>query len=100
MKAHSIGIAILIGLLGSVCWGAETGHCAAFAKDDDRYHCTALAMKSMTLCSQISTTDGMNYCKAMTGGSSGYCDKISGGKRAQCIAGVRLKQRQNLWGLS
>ncbi|MCF8148941.1 MAG: hypothetical protein K9J50_10335 [Sulfuritalea sp.] len=100
MKAHSLGIAILIGLFGSVCWGAETGHCAAFAKDDDRYHCTALAMKSMSLCSQISTTDGINYCKAMTGGSSGYCEKISGGFRARCLSGVRAMQRKNIWSQS
>lgn len=54
----------------------------------------------MNFCTQISSSDGANYCKAMIMGSSGYCEKISGGKRAQCIAGVRLKQRQNLWGLS
>jgi hypothetical protein len=86
-------------LIPTWCWAGSVD-CERHKDPDQRYLCTALTMKNMNFCSQISSGDGVNYCKAMIMGSSGYCEKIKGGQRAQCISGVRLKQRQSLWGLS
>jgi hypothetical protein len=86
-------------LIPTWCW-AGSADCERHKDPDQRALCTALTMKNMNFCSQISSGDGVNYCKAMLMGSSGYCEKIKGGQRAQCIAGVRLKQRESIWGQS
>lgn len=78
----------------------NTAQCAKIKDNDKRYLCTAVGLKNLTVCNEISTQDGAFHCKAMTMGSSGYCEKVNLGNRAQCLLDLRNQQRKSMWGVS
>lgn len=98
MKIRDLFIASLL-LINSLAGNCESVRdCEMKRNKDEQYLCTATTMVNAVVCDQISTADGVFYCRAMVAANSYGCEKITSPiKRQSCLMAVRDKQRVAMW---
>ena len=90
-----VGSLLVATSLSGMC--QSISDCEKKTNKDERYLCTATSMVNAVVCDQISSAEGVFYCRAMVTSNSYSCDKIvSPIKRQSCLMAVRDKQRAAL----
>lgn len=91
-----VGSLLVATSLSGMCESVRD--CELKKTKDEQYLCTATSMVNSVVCDQISSTDGVSYCRAMVASNSYSCEKIiSPIKRQSCLMAVRDKQRVAMW---